>query len=82
MKVSATGLLRRAAELLPKKATVENQADMHRFLLLEMVRHIEQVQKGEVPLQEFAEFYCIAPINQQVSINQGQCQLLCPLNMA
>lgn len=61
MKVSATGLLRRAADLLPKKATVQNQADMHRFMLREMARHIEQVQSGEVTLQEFAEFYCIVP---------------------
>ncbi len=59
MKVSATGLLRRCADLLPKRATTENQADMHRFLLREMASHIEMVQKGEVTLQEFAEHYCI-----------------------
>jgi hypothetical protein len=64
MKVSAIGLLHRSADLLPKRATVENQADMHRFLLREMARHIEQVQKGDLPLQEFAEFYCIVPAAQ------------------
>ena len=61
MKVSATGLLSRAAELLPKKATVKNQADMHRFLLREMVQHIQMVQSGEATLQEFADHYCIVP---------------------
>lgn len=59
MKVLATGLLNRCADLLPKRATYENQADMHRFLLREMAMHIEQVRKGEVSLQEFAEHYCI-----------------------
>lgn len=61
MKVSAVGLLHRVSDLLPKRATVQNQADMHRFLLREMARHIEQVQKGDVSLQEFAEHYCIVP---------------------
>lgn len=61
MKVSATGLLSQCAELLPKRATTANQADMYRFMLREMVKHIEQVQKGEATLQEFAEHYCIVP---------------------
>lgn len=59
MKVSATGLLRRCADILPKKSTYENQADFHRFLLREMADNIEKVRRGEVTLQEFCEHYCI-----------------------
>lgn len=59
MKVSATGLLRRCADILPKKSTYENQADLHRLLLREMANHIEQVRNGEITLEEFAEHYCI-----------------------
>lgn len=61
MKVSATGLLSQVSSLLPKRATVDNQADMYRFMLGEMIKNIEQVRNGEITLQGFAEFYCIVP---------------------
>lgn len=68
MKVSAAGLLTQVADALPKRATVENQTDMYRFMLREMVKHIEQVRKGELSLQSFTEFYCITP---QLSSESG-----------
>ncbi len=65
MKVSAIGLLSSVAELLPKRATTENQADMYRHCLREMIGHIEMVQSGEETIQEFADHYCIMPENDK-----------------
>lgn len=59
MKVSATGLLTSVRDLLPKRATYENQSAMYKHMLDEMVKHIEMVCKGDATLQEFAEHYCI-----------------------
>lgn len=61
MKISAIGLLSQVRALLPKRCTEENQADMFRYVLGEMIVHIGQVKDGRLSLEEFAEHYAMKP---------------------
>lgn len=61
MKVSLVGLLSQVRSHLPKRATVENQADMYRYVLDELVINIGKVKDGSLPLEEFAEHYSMKP---------------------
>lgn len=65
MRVSAIGLLTNARNALPKRATTENQADMHRYMIDEMISHIKMVREGILSLEDFADFYCIKPKDEK-----------------
>lgn len=57
MKVNITGMLRGALRAMDP----ERDEGAYAFMVEELIDHIEDVRAGKHTLEEFADFYCMAP---------------------